>query len=102
MDLIDCPHETSLVVYKQDLNPNDFYLIGVDTARSLGGAYNSIEVFSFANFEQVAEFNFRLGSFNKYGEIISFIFKWLSSKIGNRNIILAIENNTIGLINSPI
>lgn len=97
VNLIDCPHETNMVVYKKDLNPNDYYLIGVDTARSLGGAYNSIEVFSFSKFEQVAEFNFRLGSFNKYGQIIDFIFRWIQTQIGNSNIILAIENNTIGL-----
>lgn len=97
VELVQCPHETSLVVYEDQLDPNDYYLIGVDTARSLGGAYNSIEVFSFAKFNQIAEFNFRLGSFSKYGLIIDFIFRWLSSKIGNTNIILAIENNTIGL-----
>jgi hypothetical protein len=96
IELVSCPHETSLVVYENNLNPNDYYLIGVDTARSLGGAYNSIEIFSFFKFNQVAEFNFRLGSFTKYGQIIDYIFRWLQRQVGN-NIILAIENNTIGL-----
>ncbi len=94
---VSCPYETNLTVYETDLNENDYYVIGVDTARSLTGAYNSIEVFSFAKFQQIAEFNYRLGSFNKYGEIIDFIFRWISKKTGGDNIILAIENNTIGL-----
>ena len=94
--MLNCPYETNLVVYEENLNPNDYYLIGVDTARSLSGAYNSVEVFSFANFNQIAEFNYRIGSFNKYGEIIDAIFRWLYQQVGD-NIILAIENNTIGL-----
>jgi len=94
-----CPYETNLVIYEKNLNPNDYYIIGVDTARSLSGAsaYNSIEVFSFAKFHQIAEFNYRLGSFTKYGEIIDAIFRWLRKQVGD-NIFLAIENNTIGLI----
>ena len=97
VEIVSTPHETHMVVYEENFNPNDFYLIGVDTARSLGGAYNSVEIFSFSKFKQVAEFNFRLGSFTKYGEIIDFIFRWLRAKIGNDNIVLCIENNTIGL-----
>jgi len=96
IDMLNCPYETNLIIYKNNLNKNDYYLIGVDTARSLTGAYNSIEIFSFARFEQIAEFNYRIGSFNKYGEIIDFIFRWLHRQVGD-NIILAIENNTIGL-----
>jgi hypothetical protein len=96
-ELVNCPHETKLKVFQEKLNPNDYYLIGVDTARSLTGAYNSVEVFSFLHFNQIAEFNYRLGSFTKYGEIIDFIFKWLRNKINNDNIIVGIENNTIGL-----
>lgn len=96
-EVVSTPHETHMVVFEENLNPNDFYLIGVDTARSLNGAYNSIEIFSFAKFTQIAEFNIRLNSFTKYGAIIDHIFRWLRKKIGNDNIILCIENNTIGL-----
>lgn len=96
IEIVSTPHETHMIVFEENFNPNDFYLIGVDTARSLGGAYNSVEIFSFAKFKQVAEFNFRLGSFTKYGEIIDQIFRWLRKKIGNDNIVLCIENNTIG------
>jgi len=71
--------------------------VGVDTAYSAkkGAAYNSIEIFSFAKFRQIAEFNYRLDSYTKYGQIIDFIFRWLQKQVGN-NIILAMENNTIG------
>ncbi len=96
IETVNCPYETNLVVYEKDLNPNDYYIIGVDTARSLSGAYNSIEIFSFANFQQIAEFNYRLGSFTKYGEVIDFVFRWLFKQV-QHNIIIAIENNTIGL-----
>lgn len=94
----NCPYETTLQIYEKNLNPKDFYIIGVDTARSLSGvsAFNSIEVFSFLKFHQIAEFNYRIGSFSKYGEIIDSIFRWLRDQIGD-NIILAIENNSIGL-----
>jgi len=91
------PHETYMSVFEKELNPNDYYIIGVDTARSLTGAYNAVEIFSFYEFNQIAEFNYRLGSFTKYGEIIDAIFRWLRSKINNNNIIITIENNTIGL-----
>lgn len=102
IDVLRCPYETNLIIYEKNLNPNDYYIIGVDTARSLSGtsAFNSIEVFSFAKFKQIAEFNYRLGSFGKYGEVIDAIFRWLRGLVGN-NIILAIENNTIGFLISP-
>ena len=89
-----CPYGTNLTIYEPNLNKDDFYLIGVDTARSLTGAFNSIEVFSFTDFEQIAEFNYRLGSFNRFGEIIDHIFRWLAKQVGD-NIIVAVENNTI-------
>ena len=98
IDTFNCPYETQLIIYEKDLNPNDYYLIGVDTARSLSGdsAYNSIEVYSFSQFKQIAEFNYRIGSFTKYGQIIDAIFRWLFAQVSH-NIIIAIENNTIGL-----
>lgn len=92
---LSCPHQTNLLIF-DEIDTKDYYLIGVDTARSISGAYNSIEIFSFLEFKQIAEFNYRLGSFTKYGEIIDFIFRWLHSIVGD-NIIIVIENNTIGL-----
>lgn len=98
IDYVDCPFETKLKIFEKDLNPNDYYIIGVDTSRAVSknSAFDSIEVFSFVNFNQVAEFNYRLGSFSRYSQIIDFIFRWLFKQV-KHNIILAIENNTIGL-----
>jgi len=78
------------------LNPHDYYLIGVDTAESLQGAYCAINVFSFHEFKQIAEVQHRYGSYNLFGEDINYVFKWLRHTVGHDNIILAVENNTIG------
>ena len=77
------------------LDPMDYYLVGVDTASELKGAYNAIEVFTFREFNQIAEFNYRVGSLNKYGKIVDFFFRWLRSYVGDR-IIICFEKNSIG------
>lgn len=89
------PHMTQLEVYKQDIPLNDYYLIGVDTASSVNGCYSAIEIFSYKDFEQIAELKVRLGSLTKYGDIVDKTFKWLYKLVGSR-IILCVENNSIG------
>lgn len=78
-----------------DIDPKDYYLVGVDTASSIKGAFNALEIFSYRDFNQIAESNVRLGSLTKYGETVDSLFKWLHKIVGNR-IILCIENNSIG------
>jgi len=92
---IDLKNQVKLDLYKTDLDPKDYYLIGVDTASSIKGAFNAIEVFTYRDFEQVAEMNVRLGSLTKYGEVVDDLFKWLYKIVGSR-ILLCIENNSIG------
>ena len=94
---IDLKNQTKLDLYysEKDFNPKDYYLIGVDTASSIKGAFNAIEIFSYKDFIQVAEMNIRLGSLTKYGEVVDDIFKWLHKIVGQR-ILLCIENNSIG------
>ena len=92
---INLTNQTKLDLYTSDFDPRDFYLIGVDTASSIEGAFNAIEIFSYKNFEQVAEMNVRLGSLVKYGEVVDDLFQWLFKIVGQR-IHLAIENNSIG------
>lgn len=84
-----------LFVDPQKLDPMDYYLIGVDTASSMRGAFNSIELFTFREFNQIAEFNYKIGSLNKYAKVVDFFFRWLRSLVGDR-IILCFENNSIG------
>ena len=84
-----------LFVKPENLDPTDYYLVGIDTASSMRGAYNAIEVFGFRKFEQIAEFNYKINSLNKYGQIIDYFFRWLQSKVGDR-IILCFENNSVG------
>jgi hypothetical protein len=87
---------STMKVFSEYIDPLDYYLIGVDTARSIKGAFNAIQIFSFKDFNQIAEIGVRLGSFAKYGDIIHEVFQWLYRQVGPR-IILAIEKNTIGL-----
>ena len=78
-----------------EFDTQDYYLIGVDTASSMRGAYNSIEIFSFRDFNQIGEFNYKVGSSNKYSKIVDFVFRWLRKIVGDR-IIIGFENNSIG------
>jgi hypothetical protein len=93
--IINLSHGTELKVFKEKIDPSDYYLVGCDTAESLTGAYCAIEVFGFRNFNQIAEFQARLGSYSNFADIIDDVFKWLKSIVGNK-IILCVERNTIG------
>ena len=84
-----------LYVDPSELKSNDYYFIGVDTASSLRGAFNAIEIFSFKEFNQIAELKVKLGSLTKYAEVVEGVFQWLYKIVGDR-IILCIENNSIG------
>lgn len=79
----------------KEIDPMDYYLIGIDTASSMRGAFNAIEVFTFREFNQILEFNYKIGSLNKYAKVVDFLFRWLRSIVGDR-IILCFENNSIG------
>lgn len=79
----------------EELDTTDYYLIGCDTAESLNAAFCAIEVFSFRNFEQIAELQIRTGSYTQFGEMIHKTFQLLYKLVGNR-IILCVENNSIG------
>jgi len=92
---IKLPHACKLNVYEDNFDIGDFLLIGVDTAKSLMGDYNAIEVWSYSTFRQVGEFFGKLGSLTKYSEVLMSLIKYLA-KIMNDRIILCIENNSIG------
>lgn len=93
--VVDLANQSKLDIFQPEFDPKDYYLVGVDTASSIKGAFNAIEIFSYKNFTQVAEMNIRLGSLTKYGEVVDSLFKWLYKIVGTR-IILCIENNSIG------
>ncbi len=78
-----------------NIDITDYYLIGVDSASSIKGAFDAIEIFSFSNFTQVAELQIKLGSLSKYADLVEEVFQWLYKIVGDR-IILCIENNSIG------
>lgn len=97
VDDIKLPHVTNLKLFvnKDQLDPNDYLLIGIDTAKSITGDYSAIEIFKYSNFEQVGEFYAKLGSLTKYSEIIKKVIDALDVIMHGR-IILCIENNSIG------
>lgn len=77
-----------------EIDPQDYYLLGVDTASSIKGAFNALELFSYRDFNQVGEANVRLGSLTKYGETVDSLFRKIYQT--TPRIILCIENNSIG------
>jgi len=93
--VVNLKHQTKLDLFTSNFDQKDYYLIGVDTASSIKGAFNSIEIFSYKDFQQIGEMNVRLGSLVKYGEVVDDLFKWLYKIVGQR-ILLGIENNSIG------
>lgn len=96
VETVNTRHNAQLVVFEDQLDPTDYYIVGVDTAESLNGAFCTIEVFGFREFNQVAELEHRYGSYTAFGQDIDHVFRVLRDMIGNDNIILAVENNTIG------
>ncbi len=96
IDSIYTPHNATLNIFTNNFNQYDYYLIGADTAESLQGAYCAIQIFNFHKFNQIAELQYRYGSYNAFGKDIDFVFRWLLKQVGIDNIILCVENNTIG------
>ena len=95
-EIINFPKsQVDMRLFETKIDPLDYYLVGVDSASSTRGAFDSIEIFGFKNFNQIAEINIKLGSLTKYGELVDQVFQWLYKIVGNR-IILCIENNSIG------
>ena len=83
-----------LKIFKE-FDKKNFYLVGVDSARSLVGDFAVIEVYDYKNFEQIAEFSARLGSITKFIDIVKFVLKYIYFQVGTR-FLAGIENNAIG------
>lgn len=94
-EIVELSYNSKLEVYEDEIDETDYYLIGVDTAESLKGAFNAVEIFSLKYWQQVAEYKGKLGSLTKYGEIVNEIFQWLHKKVKNK-LLLCIERNSIG------
>jgi len=93
---IETPNNANVHIFEEELDKSDYYLMGCDTAESLEGAYCAIQIFSFRDFQQVAELEHKYGSYTLFAQDIDFLFKWLKNQLGNDNIILCNENNSIG------
>ncbi|MBK7107542.1 MAG: hypothetical protein IPH62_19935 [Ignavibacteriae bacterium] len=94
IELVNLRHASNLKIYSE-LNDKDFYLIGIDSAKSLTGDFCSIEIFSYKNFIQVGEFFGKLGSLTKFTDIIFDVLTYLGIRVNHR-ILLCIENNSVG------
>jgi len=87
--------KNKLDIFCPELDPGDYYILGVDTAKSLTGDYCSIQIVKYSNMEQVAEYYARVGSTSKFAEDIIQVLDWIREAVGNR-FLLGIENNSMG------
>ncbi len=94
IDVLELTHFSKLKLYEH-INSTNYYIIGVDTAKSLTGDFCAIEVFSYKDFKQVGEYFGRIGSLTKYSEVVEQVIRYVARNSNNR-FILAIENNSIG------
>lgn len=95
-ETIPLKYQTYLKIYRE-FEPTNFYLVGVDTAKSLTGDWCAIEIFDYLEFNQIAEFHFRLGSVTKFSDIVVQLIELLGEKIiGFNRFKVGIENNSIG------
>ena len=92
---IPLSYGASLKVFK-DFNPNKYYLIGIDTAKSIAGDYSAIEIFEADTFEQVAELKYRFGMVDRFVDAIKQLIQIMYNDYQIRNFKLFIENNSFG------
>lgn len=97
VDRIRLPHGThfNLFTHRSDLDKTDYYILGCDTAKSLVGDFNALELYSYSSFVQVGEYFGRLGSLTKYADVVKALIKVLAPIFDNR-LLVAVENNSIG------
>ena len=81
--------------FYDEIDPTDYYLIGIDSAESLAGDYCVIEIFGFREFNQVAEFREHLSSIPVYKNCIKKVIDYMIKQTGGK-IILVIETNNMG------
>jgi hypothetical protein len=77
------------------INTNDYFIIGVDTAKSLTGDYCAIQIYDYYTFNQIGEFFNRLGSITKFSDIVKEVIDYVVDN-SNGRVLVAIENNSIG------
>jgi hypothetical protein len=76
---------------------NNWYIFGIDTAKSIDGDFSAIEIFDLKNFEQVGELKHRFGSVTEFVRaIIKTILTLMKEYNLGANFTLAIENVGIG------
>jgi len=77
---------------KNESVKNDYYIIGVDPAKSDTGDFAAIEVYSYLNFNQVAEYYLKPGSITRVSELTKEVIKYYYDLYDGR-VIAIIENN---------
>lgn len=94
IDYIQLSYGASLKIFKE-FNENDYYIIGIDTAKSIAGDYSAIEIFD-QDFNQVAELKYRFGMVDRFINVIKQIIQILINDYKITNFKLFIENNSYG------
>ena len=86
-----------LWIDNNELDTNNWYIFGIDTAKSIDGDYSAIEIFDLKNFEQIGELKHRFGNVSDFVRaIIKTIFYLIENHNLKQNFTLAIENVGIG------
>ena len=95
--IIDLGQNIQLKLWIDNFDENNWYIFGIDTAKSIDGDYSAIEIFDLKKFEQVGELKHRFGSVRNFSNyIIKLIFYLIKNHNLKANFTLAIENVGIG------
>ena len=92
--ILDLKYNAKLKIFNK-ITQDDYYIIGIDTAKSTSGDYSAIEIFN-KDFIQVAELKHRFGKVKRFVEVIIDIIEKIFLEHEIYNFKLFIENNSYG------
>ena len=95
IDYIQLPYGSSLKLF-EELDPNKYYVIGIDTAKTIAGDYSAIEIFDAETFNQVGELKYKFGMVDRFVDAIKQLVQILYSEYNIKKFKLFIENNSFG------
>ena len=97
LEIIDIGQNIQFKLWIDSFDENNWYIFGIDTAKSIDGDYSAVEVFDLKNFEQIGELKHRFGSVTDFARVIIKMIFTLISEYGLRsNFTLGIESVGIG------
>jgi hypothetical protein len=102
IDKIPLPYGTYLDIYRniEELDPNNTYILGVDTAASTGSTsdYSSMSLICAETSEEIASMKGRFSVIKRWGEILkSAVHGLISYGFTSQNLRVSPERNSYGL-----